>query len=456
MTPWNLETLKRELAARKQVKAWIIVQEHTQRRERYFMTDRAALALDQDRAVSGHAIEARIIVRLEGRPGRQGEITKKLFPAMALGPQLDAAIEAALQTDHQAWDLPSEVPASLPRLATSDPRMAEDLESSLRHLTDRIHAAVGRKRATTFNSAELFLSLHDRELHLSNGLVHRSSQSRVYAEAAYSFARKGADGKLRSDEYLSSGWSVNLDDLPIERLFDETSERAEHSLDTVKPETGKYAVLVDAEVLALLFNNHVSQLSSANAYNGLPFVKIGDELVSGATGDLLTLTLDPTLEFGADTTAVSEQGVMQRPLRLVERNRVIANATDKRYGDYLRLAPSASRGNMVVEAGTLSHAELTRAAPRVLEILQFSALFADANSGTFGSEIRLARLHDNATGKVTYIKGGSLSGSFAENFRGARLSRERVRNAHFSSGSMTGRGYYGPEYALLSDVSVVG
>jgi predicted Zn-dependent protease len=447
---WNLDTLKHELGARKEVKAWIITQEHTHRRERYFMMDGGALILDQDREVNGQGIEARIMVKLP-KPGRHGEITKKLFPSMALGPQLDAAIDAALQTDHQSWDLPAEIASKLPQLSTADPRMAEDLESAMAQLTQRIQVSVAKKRNTVFNSAELFLSVHDRELHLSNGLTHRSSQSRVYSEAAYSFTKGG-----RSDEYLNTRWAVNIDDLPVEKLFDETSDRAEQSLDVVKPETGKYPVIIDADVLATLFNNHVSQLSAANSYNGLPFVRVGDELISGASGDLLTITLDPTLGFGADTAAVSEQGVMQKPLKLVERNRVISTATDKRYGDYLSVPSTTTRGNVVVEPGTLTYSELTRHAPRVIEILQFSGLFADPNSGTFSSEIRLARLYDNEKGTVAYLKGGSLSGSFLENFRGARLSSERVKHAHFSSNSMTGQGYYGPEFALLSDVSIVG
>jgi len=455
-TPWNLDTLKRELTADPLVKAWIITQEHTHRRERYFMMDGPALILDQDREVSGHGIEARILVHLAGKSGRQGEITKKLFTSMPLAPQLSSGIQAALQTDYQAWSLPTEMPRELPELATSDPRMAEDLEASMVELTDRIRACVGKKRNTVFNSAELFLSVHDRELHLSNGLTHRSAQSRVYTEAAYSFSKPGDDGKVRSDEYLNTRWAVNIDDLPIQRLFEETSERAEHSLDVAKPETGKYPVIVDAEVLAVLFNNQVTQLYSANSYNGLPFVKPGDEVITGATGDLLTITLDPTLGFGADTTAVSEQGVMQKTIKLVEKNRVIASATDKRYGDYLSLSPTTTRGNVVVEPGALTHAELTRQAPRVIEILQFSGLFADSNSGTFSSEIRLARLYDNKAGTVSYLKGGSLSGSFTENFKAARFSKERVKQAHFSSGSSAGQGYYGPEYVLLGDVSIVG
>ena len=147
---------------------------------------------------------------------------------------------------------------------------------------------------------------------------------------------------------------------------------------------------------------------------------------------------------------------MQTPFRLVEKNRVIATATDKRYADYLGAPSTTVRGNVVVDAGLLSHEELTRQAPQVIEILQFSGLFADPNSGTFGSEIRLAKLYDNETGKVTFLKGGSLSGSFTENFRGARFSKSRVKRAHFNANSAQGEGYFGPEHALLSEVSIVG
>ena len=99
---------------------------------------------------------------------------------------------------------------------------------------------------------------------------------------------------------------------------------------------------------------------------------------------------------------------------------------------------------------------LGRFGPRVIEILQFSALFSDANSGTFSSEIRLAKLYDNERGTVVYLKGGSLSGSIHENFRDLRLSSQRVRKAAFSSDEPSGQGYYGPDYALLNDVSIVG
>lgn len=456
MKQWTLDHLKAELKQNPSVKAWIISEENVHRRERYFMQNGTELITDQDRNVHMQGLNIHLMTDI-GKAGRQGEISKKLFPSLPLKPQISSAIEAAQQTDQQAWSLPTELPSNaLPVVKTVDPRMAEDLEGCIQQLTQQIRGAVAKKRETTFNSAELFLSVHDKELHLSNGLVHRSSQSRIYTEAAYSFTQKDSQGNPISDEYLSTRWAVNLDDIAIDELFDETSDRALHSLDVSKPYTGKYPVIVDSEVLATLFNNQISQLSSSNSYHGLPFTKPGDDLIDGASGDLITIKLDPTLEYGADSTAISEQGMTQSPFVLVEKNKVSATSTDKRYSDYLKSPATTVRGNVVIDPGRLSHRQLTQAFDQVIEILQFSGLFADPHSGTFSSEIRLAKLYDNRSGKISYLKGGSLSGSFLENFRRAKFSNELVKRSVFESNVPHGQGYFGPKFALLSDVSIVG
>ncbi|HAR44487.1 MAG TPA: hypothetical protein DCS07_17960 [Bdellovibrionales bacterium] len=452
---WDLEQLKRALSAKPEVKGWIITQENLRRRERYFMLDDGSFVVDQDRDVQTQTVWARVFVK-STKAGRQGEITKKLFKALPLNAQLDSAIASALDTDHQAWELPKELPTSRDNLKTADPRIAEDISGAMEILTGKVANLVGQRRATAFSSAELFLSVHNREVHLSNGLVNRSAQSRIYSEAAYSFSRILPSGEVQSDEYLNMRWSVNLDDLQVDELFLSASDRAEHSLEVTKPDSSKYPVIVDADVLAELFNGYVAQLSAGNSYHGLPFIKKGDELIPGARGDLITLTLDPWLDYGADTINVSEQGVTQAPLKLVDDNRVVATATEKQYSDYLNQAVTTSRGNIVINAGTLSHEQLTASAPKVIEILQFSGLFADPNSGTFSSEIRLARLYDNVNHTIKYLKGGSLSGSIVENFSNARLCKSRVKRAHFASGQIAGHGYFGPSHALLNDVSIVG
>jgi predicted Zn-dependent protease len=445
---WTLDQLKQELRARKEVKGWILTQEDLHRRERYFLLDREKLAIDQDREVHSQSIEVRLFVSI-GKPGRQGEIAKKIVKEKAIGPQLDSAIAAAKETDHEAWDLPTELPKDVPEVKGCDPKMAEDLQGSMEEVTREITAAVATPRKTTFNSSELFMSVHDRELHLSNGLVNRAKQSRMYVEAAYSYAKDG-----RSDEYLHTAWTISPKDVSVTKLFTEASDRAAISLDTKKPLTGKFSVILDADVLAKLFNSTTFLLSAKSEYLDLPHKKPGDDFIPGASGDLITLTLDPSLDFGAGTTAIGDQGLVQKPLTLVEKNKVVTTAIDAQHGRYLKKKPGTYRGNVVLSEGALDHAQLVQAAPKVLEILQFSGLFIQETSGTFSSEIRLARLHDHTNGTVSTIKGGSLSGSIAENFKNARFSKQRVKRSEFDYG--TALGYFGPEFALLNDVSVVG
>lgn len=445
---WTLDQLKQALRSASFVKGWIVTQENLHRRERYFLMDAGKLAVDQDREVHSQSVDVRVFVDI-GKPGRQGEITKKFVKEKAIAPQLESAIAAAKETDHEAWDLPSEIPSDIPEVKSCDPKMAEDLQGSLDEVTREITTAVARPRKTTFNSSELFMSVHDRELHLSNGLVNRSRQSRMYVEAAYSFAKNG-----KSDEYLHTAWTISPKDINVTKLFQEASERAAISLDTKKPVTGKFSVIIDADVLAKLFNSTLGLMSAKSEYMDLPHKKPGDDFIPGALGDLITMTLDPSLDFGAVTVGVGDQGLVQKPLVLVEKNKVVTSAIDAQHAQYLKKKPGTYRGNIVVGPGNMDHNQLLQAAPRVLEIVQFSGLFIQDTSGTFSSEIRLARLYDHSTGSVSIIKGGSLSGSISENFKNARFSKNRVKRSEFDYGIASG--YYGPEFALLSDVSVVG
>lgn len=447
-TRWTLEQLKNELRAKKDVKGWIVTQENLHRRERYFLLDGEKVSVDQDREVHSQAIDVRLFVH-GTQPGRQGEISKKFVPEKPIALQLESAILAAKETDYEAWELPTELPKDVPEVKSCDPEMAEDLQGAMDSVTREMNEAVALPRKTAFNSSELFMSVHDREIHLSNGLVHRLKQSRMYVEAAYSFNQGG-----KSDEYLHTAWTISPKDVSVVQLFQEASDRAQISLDTRKPATGKYAVILDADVLAKLFNSTMFLLSARNEYLDLPHKKPGDDFIPGATGDLITLTLDPSLEFGAVTTGMADQGVAQRPTILVDKNKVVTTAIDPQHAQYLKKKAGTYKGNIVLEGGALDHAQMIQAAPKVLEILQFSGLFVQESTGTFSSEIRLARLHDHTTGTVTTIKGGSLSGSIGDNFKFARFSKNRVKRSEFDYGNATG--YFGPEFALLSEVSVVG
>lgn len=459
---WTIDQLKLELNRKLEIRFWAISVQNIHRLERYLMKGQRAQSVltDQDREASIQNIYVKVAVRLK-TSGKQGEATKKFFKGMPIAPQLDAIIQAALQTEHDIWDLPPKPEGQPSALKTADPAIVESPDQSLATLSAQIDESVRAQQdasqaVSQFNSAELFVSVHDSEIHLSNGLSHRSSQTRVYSESAFSYEEKGADGKLHSDEFLSARWSIKLDPKETRASIDRSAALARRTLRVRKPEAGSYAVLVDIDVLAKIFHDFLPHLSASSAYRGLPFKKPGDALVPGAKGDLITLKLDPTLDFGADTAAYSFQGVPQKPLELVRANQIVATAADQQFAHYLGIKPTTARGDLVVSPGKHTYEELLKLRPVVLEILQFSALFTDASSGTFSSEIRLARLHQG--GKHEYIKGGSVSGSIFENLTDVRLSSETGYAAEFGGFFATendgGVGYHGPRYALLNDVSV--
>lgn len=459
---WTLDQLKSSLNNHSEIKMWTILLDHIHRRERYFVNssdapENPSLAVDQDRESRSQDISVRIAVKKDDS-SQQGEISKKLFKVLPLDEQIESAVSAAKGTSLQSWDFPDDLPKDIPQPKTSDPNISENLESVVNKLTKDIEVSATKKRNSIFNSAELFVSDHQQELHLSNGLTHRQASSRIYSEAAFSFDQMQGSEK-KSDEYLSRRWSVGLQDISIESLFDEAAERASFTLDVIQPKSGKYAVLVDSEVLNALMNDYLLRLNSASRYQGLPFIEAGQPLVPNAKGDLISLTLDPSIELGAESCALSQQGVPQTPLDLVKDNEVVNHITDQQYAHYFEKEATTSRGNVRIPAGKHSYSELIQAAPVVIEIYQFSALFCDAASGTFSSEIRLGKLFDNETGTSALVKGGSLSGSLFENFTNVRFSDRQVKQADFSNMSPytqgEGLGYYGPEFALLNEVSIV-
>ncbi len=75
---WTLETLKNHLRSRKTLKSWVISQEHTHRMERYFIGNPKAsrVEVDQDREVHARNLFVRLMVKLDGKPTRQGEIRR--------------------------------------------------------------------------------------------------------------------------------------------------------------------------------------------------------------------------------------------------------------------------------------------------------------------------------------------------------------------------------------------
>ena len=218
--------------------------------------------------------------------------------------------------------------------------------------------------------------------------------------------------------------------------------------------TGKFSVLVDSEILAPMFDDVVTQLNLQRKYLSLPFISSGELLVDGSHQHW-SLSLDPEIPYGMRTSNYNQWGREQKKLTLISDNRVTNNIVDKQHGSYLDKKPNTSIGNMRVTAKTPRQVdELRKTEGIVVEILQLSGLFTDVNTLTFSSEIRLARVIDNTTGKSFFAKGGNFSGSFKDNTTQIVFSNEQTDQHLMNFRIDGGVSYFGPKWALLNGVSI--
>lgn len=451
MKNWTVETLLERLEEKRnkgEVYQWTVKLRETDREESYFIRSEDSVALDQCRSVN----ESLVFVRLEVEKGEKlGSAQKQFFMEMELEDQIISTIDTAKLGEEKRWALKENADSELQVFQRADPLIWEDVGAASKRLSEDFVSAIDSTSDGNFNSGELFVSRQKNTLFLSNGFRAEETSARTYAEVCFS---NNLDGnKLESEEFLLTKFGASRDHCDFSAMCSKSASHSKHSLSTSRPESGSYAVLVDSSSLCQLFGDLVSQLNAGAKYYGTPFIERGSELIPGFSGDGFRLYLDPEMNHTFGSKSFDEFGTPQSKLLLIEQNKVLQNTVDKKIADYLSLPVTTTNGAFVVEPSKSTPVEkLRKAAPKVLEILQFSALFSSSVDLTFASEIRLAKLYDNETGEVKFIKGGSIAGKFQESFKEVTWS-ERMELANFDD--MAGKqAYYGPSHALLTNIPV--
>lgn len=452
MQTWNLDELKAELEALRasgRLHAFTASRTLTDRREFYLIQDQATrVALDQARQVEAEALRAQVVVRKPN--GRLGAAAQPLVRFQPLAPQLEALLLAAAIGDEEPWELPALPAEKAPPVSNAAHALAADLAKGAGTIEADLRAAAIHTDGI-FNSAELFVTFEKARQLASNGFDHTSERSRIYAEVCFSHQDPASRD---SEEFLVTRWFAHPEQANLRQMCAESRDYAAASLHTQKPVTGSYSVILHADVLGELWNTFLGQLDAQDLYYKQPFRGPGMDLIPGFSGDPFELFVDPNIDYCFASRATDAFGVPQKRLRLAAGNKVEASLTSQRFAQYLKLRPTTEAGCVVIEPKVHRALDELRGTPgKVLEVLQFSGLFASKNSLTYSSEIRLARLFDNEKGTVSFVKGGNLSGNILENFGGVRWSSERTLFNHQDYAG-AGLGYSGPAAALVTNVAV--
>lgn len=460
MIKWQLDelisSLKENCEKDSSWHQWALTQREENRQEYYLIqsAEKGGVDLDQSRGVTNLEFKLRLYVKKA--EGQLGFAEGSLIREWELVPQLESLKQKALLGSEELWSFPNPISSNPLKASEESPQkiyapLLDDLSGCAFQIYQDLGAAIRVTSMGQFNSAELFV-IHERlTVVLSSGFTRVQDESKIYAEVCFSATD---DNSSLSEEFLVTRWASHPEQLNFTQMCQESSTLAEASLRTKKASSDSYSVILHKDALNILLHDLLAQLRAQRKYYRMPFKEKDSPLIENFSGNPFALKLDPTLDFCFASQAYSGEGWPQRILELARDNQVLSHMTSHQMAQYLGEKPSSTEGCLVIEPErVLSKEALVQSQPRVLEILQFSALSCSDMDLTFSSEIRLARLYDRETGEISYIKGGNLSGHLPTNFAQVQWGGDlMVENYLEYSGA--GMSYFGPELALINNVRV--
>jgi predicted Zn-dependent protease len=393
----------------------------------------------------------------QGDPVVMGRADSKLDPSLPLESQLPALIENALVVANEPWDLVTPAGSGEPiDVKTTDPLLVDDQSAAIDDLVLRADSACRSLEKVSVNYAELFTHVQHSFKTTSTGITIPSSSSGIYFEIAME--------KLplpNTQEVHNHTSSLTIEGLDIENFIEETAEEVRSLGEIVMPDTDENAVLlVNAEVITDILHCLTGQVDASREYIRQPHLAVGDSVFSGeaaSDADPITISVDPGIDFMAESRSMTGEGIVPKSGTLVKNNRVEQQVVSNRIAQYLSKPVNPLYGNLVVVAGGSSYEELLKSAPVVIEVLRFSSLLMNGNQLTFSSEIKLAKEHNNETGTVRLLKGGVVSGDIRQCLATVKLSRETTSVNTIAGSFNPATGYDGPKWMLLrSGISISG
>ncbi|MBR0040572.1 MAG: TldD/PmbA family protein [Oscillospiraceae bacterium] len=267
------------------------------------------------------------------------------------------------------------------------------------------------------NSYEIFADCVERRFISSTGIdvtdVYPASMTEVVVNAR----RAGHEIELyrmyKSGSCDAAGLKANVEET---LRFGRDKLRAQKT-----PALGKCDVVFSTDDALEIYSYFIDRMSTNMVFQRISDLEIGKRVCEDAGGDALTVRALRSLENSSHNGAYDEEGAPVRELTIIDKSVAKSYFGSRMFSQYLGLEDSFMPGNIAVDGGAASAAELRTG--RYLEIVEFSDFQVDAMCGDIAGEIRLGYLHDGDT--VTVVEGGSVSGTMRELAGSMRFSKEQ-------------------------------
>ncbi|MHA1894021.1 MAG: TldD/PmbA family protein [Candidatus Helarchaeota archaeon] len=327
---------------------------------------------------------------------------------------------------------------SYQQVETTEARILEDPESVLSNLSEELNSSIKNQKKVVPTFGRLGIIVRDNFLRNSNGLDLKSKSTYIFFE----YAIKAEEGNN-----LAEFWDVNLykktSHLDLENRISYWSELATDTLKARIPKSRKNAVIIfPPKILMNALNPVIGYHSTGQShYEKVSNFELNKEVASksftikdnGLLKDCLSSNPwdgegNPTQETVLIQDGVFKNRIYDQKFAILEGQKSTGNGTRTQDGNVVN-----NITNLEISEGDISREELIETVKDGLYIEKFSWLNPDRLSGSFGCEIRNARLIQN--GKLTDpIKGGNVSGSILDivkNIIGITKEREYIQNCLF-------------------------
>ena len=281
----------------------------------------------------------------------------------------------------------------------------------------RAMRSVEESAEADINSYEIFADSVERRFISSTGIDVTDVYPASMAEVVVNARRESHEIELyrmyRSGSCDAAGLKANVE---------ETLRFGRDKLSAEKtPALGKCDVVFSTDDALQIYDYFVDRMAAAMVYQKISDCEIGKPVCENASGDPLTIRALRRLDNSSHNGAYDDEGAPVRDLTIIENGVARSFFGSRMFSQYLGLQDSFIPGNIAVDGGGASAAELRTG--RYLEIVEFSDFQVDSACGDIAGEIRLGYLHDGGT--VTVVEGGSVSGTMRELAGTMRFSRER-------------------------------
>ena len=409
-----LDTIVQALQARSDLKAWSVQQINTRSKQQYEMPG----VTEALREATGEQYKVTVLRETpdaEGKPSC-GEGVVTLLPGDDPVPALNEAALIAGMVHNPPYNFPGKAPA--PDVELADPALTVDagkeLEAALKELRDTA-ADFPHVRLT---AAECFADENTTHFINSNGMEAEQTATLVHLEWVFI---AGADGEeVETFVELERRRFADLD------LKHEVAQRAQYTTDLLEADPAPMyegPVIIRNGTLANVLNAQVFKILSSGSlkFSGETPWEIGKPIFQGeAKGDPINLYANRKLAYGTKSNRVDASGLPARRILIIKDNQLAAFTASQQYADYLGIPATGAVGNIELEAGSHSAAELL--AGDYVEAAEFSWFNANPISGDFACEMRLGYMVKD--GIRTPFKGGMLVGNVIQMLADAHLSLE--------------------------------